>query len=388
MKELFLISTILAASSIVRAQGSQTATIDVVSSACQTPNSCLIVQIPNGTGSATFTQSSNSGTIQFEALGGDGSTWVALNATPSNGRNPTSSSAVNGASVWQASVAAYLAVRIRLSGAGSATVAIATSTASVRDFSITAPSSLTTKTETNEILMFTGNGDLTWDRNIDLAEVNNGASFHGAPHRAPTKNGCLPYYNFTHLIPILVSDTEDTRNSLLCFDPVGSADSGGSWHDGILVPQYGEIAIADIASGDMGIYGTYGPSAENNGFDFHIQTVNNVNYARNTGSWEWDGGGRASGVVITPGTPSVFEWGAVKVPDTVAPITSDDSAIMKAGSFVPKVYTVGTLPSATGVAAGTIVVVSDSLNLSVGVCTGGGSTTMLAVSNGTAWSCH
>lgn len=51
-------------------------------------------------------------------------------------------------------------------------------------------------------------------------------------------------------------------------------------------------------------------------------------------------------------------------------------------------YTVGNLPSASTVKAGTTVVVTDATTFTVGTCTGGGSDTMLAVSNGTTWSCH
>jgi hypothetical protein len=54
----------------------------------------------------------------------------------------------------------------------------------------------------------------------------------------------------------------------------------------------------------------------------------------------------------------------------------------------PQVYTVSTLPSASSVAAGTQVVITDATTFTVGTCTGGGSDTMIAVSNGTSWSCH
>ncbi len=54
----------------------------------------------------------------------------------------------------------------------------------------------------------------------------------------------------------------------------------------------------------------------------------------------------------------------------------------------PQVYTVSTLPSASSLAAGTQVVVTDATTFTVGTCIGGGSDTMIAVSNGTSWSCH
>jgi hypothetical protein len=48
-------------------------------------------------------------------------------------------------------------------------------------------------------------------------------------------------------------------------------------------------------------------------------------------------------------------------------------------------YTVATLPS---VSAGTVVMVTDSLTYTPGACTGGGSDRMLAIYDGSAWSCH
>jgi hypothetical protein len=50
-------------------------------------------------------------------------------------------------------------------------------------------------------------------------------------------------------------------------------------------------------------------------------------------------------------------------------------------------YTVATLPAAT-VGAGITVTVTDATSFTPGTCTGGGSDYMIAVSNGTTWSCH
>jgi hypothetical protein len=51
-------------------------------------------------------------------------------------------------------------------------------------------------------------------------------------------------------------------------------------------------------------------------------------------------------------------------------------------------FTVATLPSASTWGAGAIVIVTDATTFTVGTCTGGGSDTMIAVSNGTSWTCH
>jgi hypothetical protein len=63
-----------------------------------------------------------------------------------------------------------------------------------------------------------------------------------------------------------------------------------------------------------------------------------------------------------------------------------------AGILLP-IYTIGTggtgnLPLANTLSAGTTVMVSDSVSLTAGTCTGGGSNLMFAVTNGTAWTCH
>lgn len=50
-------------------------------------------------------------------------------------------------------------------------------------------------------------------------------------------------------------------------------------------------------------------------------------------------------------------------------------------------YTVATLPSAATAGAGGLVVVSDG-NGTIGTCGGGGSTYMIAVSNGSSWICR
>lgn len=51
-------------------------------------------------------------------------------------------------------------------------------------------------------------------------------------------------------------------------------------------------------------------------------------------------------------------------------------------------YTVATLPSAVTAAAGAQVTVTDATTFTPGTCTGGGSDFMIAISNGTTWSCH
>jgi hypothetical protein len=58
------------------------------------------------------------------------------------------------------------------------------------------------------------------------------------------------------------------------------------------------------------------------------------------------------------------------------------------GDIHPKVYAVASLPSASTIGAGGVLMVSDSSSTTVGTCTGGGSNYMTAISNGTTWVCH
>jgi len=69
------------------------------------------------------------------------------------------------------------------------------------------------------------------------------------------------------------------------------------------------------------------------------------------------------------------------------------AAVTPAGAFTGTSYkttplTVATLPSASTAGNGAMIVVSDSTSFTLGTCTGGGSYTMIAVSNGSSWSCH
>jgi hypothetical protein len=51
-------------------------------------------------------------------------------------------------------------------------------------------------------------------------------------------------------------------------------------------------------------------------------------------------------------------------------------------------YTVATLPTASTLSSGTAVLVTDASSFTPGTCTGGGSDIMLAITNGSSWSCH
>lgn len=111
----------------------------------------------------------------------------------------------------------------------------------------------------------------------------------------------------------------------------------------------------------------------------------NVNLSGGTGT-----GAQANIIGVLPSAGS-FCFGATsgvcatdigdgKGPRVNAPFT--------ATSLGTSVYTVATLPSASSLPAGKQVVVSDATTFTPGTCTGGGSDYMIAVTNGTTWSCH
>lgn len=86
---------------------------------------------------------------------------------------------------------------------------------------------------------------------------------------------------------------------------------------------------------------------------------------------------------------NVFGTGDVSIGSTTDPgVALGVNGAIKSTSIKTSTYTVSTLPAATSLAAGTQVVVTDATSFTPGTCTGGGSDYMIAVTNGTAWSCH
>lgn len=69
-------------------------------------------------------------------------------------------------------------------------------------------------------------------------------------------------------------------------------------------------------------------------------------------------------------------------------LSSNGLNILFTAALSPQPFTVATLPSAATAFAGTTLIVTDSATFTPGTCTGGGSDYMLAVSNGTTWTCH
>ncbi len=119
---------------LVRAQtGSVSVSLTAQSTDCSVANSCASLNIGQNVGGATLTLAGTwSGTLQFEAQGADGKTWVAISATPSNSTTTVTSATGNG--TWQVNVSGYTAVRIRCStfSTGTVNASVASSTASAR----------------------------------------------------------------------------------------------------------------------------------------------------------------------------------------------------------------------------------------------------------------
>src|SRR5579863_834892 len=134
MKKILQIAVlILCVSSLARAQQKQS--LSAAAATCTTTGtSCLITSDDPQAGGVTLTVTTNASgnTLQFEASGDGGTTWVALNATPSNSTTAATSTTSTG--TWQANIAAYTNVRIRMSTlvSGTSTVSIIYSIASAR----------------------------------------------------------------------------------------------------------------------------------------------------------------------------------------------------------------------------------------------------------------
>lgn len=90
---------------------------------------------------------------------------------------------------------------------------------------------------------------------------------------------------------------------------------------------------------------------------------------------------------------NITNSGNVSIGDTTATSmfnvgTANQFQVTSAGIVTIPIYAIASLPSAATSGAGAHVIVSDALTYTPGTCTNGGSDYMIAVSNGTTWSCH
>lgn len=131
-KALLAIFLALGLAGAAYAQQPNTLNLTAQSSDCSTANSCNVVLLGPNIGGVTFTADGTwSGTVQIEATGNNNK-WVALSATPSN--STTTVTSFTGTGTWQANVAGYTQVRLRVSTYSSGTIitTITPSTASAR----------------------------------------------------------------------------------------------------------------------------------------------------------------------------------------------------------------------------------------------------------------
>jgi len=102
-----------------------------------------------------------------------------------------------------------------------------------------------------------------------------------------------------------------------------------------------------------------------------------------------NGASGSENVFYITGNVTSLTLDGTQTPNSGTPPTTNSAMAYSIGptgvSLLP--YTVATLPAAATYAYQEVIV-TDATTYTVGTCTGGGSDTMLAVSNGTSWSCH
>lgn len=98
--------------------------------------------------------------------------------------------------------------------------------------------------------------------------------------------------------------------------------------------------------------------------------------------------GTATDSGIDPATLATLAGGNTFAGSNVFSLDTVFSQRVAAASLNTAVFTVATLPVATDLPAGTQVIVSDSASFTPGVCAGAGTNLMIAVTDGTTWTCH
>jgi hypothetical protein len=202
----------------------------------------------------------------------------------------------------------------------------------------------------------------------------------GSPTATTVSNTSIGYVSGTYYPCILSANTTGNygcnTNANLSFSPSTStlsvpyisasativAQSVNATIAGIISgPAAQATSSADFSSGPIGLIKSYwsGAQAQND-------TWNIINY-------------------VTGNYPS--DTATLKIYHSVSPGLSG-TATVQVPSLGTTVYTVSTLPSASSAPAGTQVTVSDAATFTPGTCTGGGSDYMIAITNGSSWSCH
>jgi hypothetical protein len=186
---------------------------------------------------------------------------------------------------------------------------------------------------------------------------------------------CSGFYDLTlpqqlvQFCPLSLSVTDQMG---LGWNGAGAGIDTGFWRTGAGTVSLGNGTQYD-ASGSLKLA------------DFHVvsgSTTNTVIQLKNTTGKDWSMFVNGSGAGATTGY-----FGLYDNTDSVAPLVAGPNQVA-VNAVAPKTYTVATLPSASTLGAGAMVVVTDASSFTPGTCTGSGSDYMIAVSNGTTWSCH
>lgn len=182
----------------------------------------------------------------------------------------------------------------------------------------------------------------------------------------------------------------------------GGRYTGQNWNNGLTVVGFSDLTITKTLSIDnsqgnfngntfqasangIKVYSLGGP---NNWSDFSTDTsVLAIDYGG--GTYNFVEGATGTG---TTGQPLLFTMPLRNSSLTVGHCMQVGNSNTISNTLLPcgtvTSFTVSTLPAAGALPAGTIYRVSDANSTTIGTCTGGGSTTMLAVSDGASWTCH
>lgn len=173
----------------------------------------------------------------------------------------------------------------------------------------------------------------------------------------------------------------------------GSAQPSGTY-DGIALDTNGSSGFnvglvmntGSIANGQTGIL--LNQYVSGNGSNSPVITMNTTGSGGTTGSFQMQAAGNG---IATPCWRFFGIIGGTNFNNCLSFSGATGFGLGTIGFSGPislPTFTVSTLPSASTAGAGAMVRVSDASTFTVGTCTGGGSDFMIAISNGTTWSCH
>lgn len=122
MKKLLLLLCLFAAPCFAQSNGGA---ITATAATCPTSNttSCVVANVPiKSTYGVIAITGTFSATLQFEASGDGGASWVAISATPSNSATAVTSTTAVG--TWQVNIQGYYGLRVRCSAFTSGTAQV------------------------------------------------------------------------------------------------------------------------------------------------------------------------------------------------------------------------------------------------------------------------